>query len=227
MADKPKRSHHNKIASIENAALDYAEWRDTFDFNPSKHEFSRDGVVIPSVTQVLARAGICDFSFVEEETRIHAMKRGTSVHWLLQLEDEGALNYRTVPRSLRGYRKAYRDWKRHSSFCPLWVECKFVSQYGYAGIIDRAGSFPATTMYLSGTNCVLDFKTGEIPDWVRLQLAAYALAIEPIIAVARNIRRIALTLSASGAYKIKEFPLCTFDSDIAKFMHALKGTQCQ
>src|ERR1700687_906036 len=136
----------------------------TFEFDADKHLFTRDGAVIPSVTQVLARAGICDFSFVDEETRIHSMKRGTSVHWLLQLEDEGALNYKTVPRSLRGYRKAYKTWKRHSGFNPIWIERKFVSDFGYAGIIDRAGSFPATTMYLSGTSCVLDFKTGEIPD---------------------------------------------------------------
>ena len=193
-----------------------------FTFDAEKHEFVRDGAVIPSVTQVLVKAGICDFSFVEEEIRLRSMQRGTSVHWLLQLEDEGALNYRQVPRSLRGYRKAYLNWKRHSGFNPIWVEKKFVSQYGYAGIIDRAGSFPATSMYLSGTTAIVDFKTGEIPDWVRYQLAAYALAVEPNLSMARNLRRIALTLKSDATYKIKEYPLCTFDGDIARFIHELR-----
>src|ERR1700687_810938 len=70
-------------------------------FDAAKHEYRKaDGVAVPSVTQILAKAGICDFSFVEEERRVAAMERGTSVHWLLQLEDEGALNYRQVPLKL-------------------------------------------------------------------------------------------------------------------------------
>lgn len=174
------------------------------------------------MTQVLAKAGICDFSFVDEDIRIHSMKRGQSVHWLLQLEDEGALNYRTVPRSLRGYRKAYRTWKKQSGFCPLWIERQFVSRFGFAGTIDRAGSFPATTMYASGTTAVVDFKTGEIPEWVRYQLVAYASEVHPNQAIARNVRRIALSLRPDGTYKVKEFPLCTWDIDFSKFMEALR-----
>src|SRR5450755_210227 len=113
-----------------------------FNFDPEHHIFTKDGERVYSITQVLAQAGICDFSFVAEELRLYSMKRGTSVHWLTQLEDEGALNYRMVPRSLRGYRKAWNTWKRRSLFCPLMIEHKFCSRYGYAGIIDRAGTFP-------------------------------------------------------------------------------------
>src|SRR5580692_10404191 len=93
-----------------------------FLFNPEKHEYSQDGKIVLSVTQVLAKAGICDFSAVDEELRIRSMARGQSVHWLLQLEDEGALNYRTVPRPLRGYRKAYKLWKQRSKFNVLGIE---------------------------------------------------------------------------------------------------------
>jgi len=193
-----------------------------FEFDAEKHLFTQNGARVFSITQVLAKAGICDFSFVEEELRLYSMKRGTSVHWLTQLEDEGALNYRMVPRSLRGYRKAWNTWKKRSLFNPILIEYKFVSPFGYAGIIDRAGSFPATTMYLSGTSGVVELKTGEVPDWARYQLAAQAVGIERNIAVARTIRRIALSLRPDGTYKIREFPLCTWDSDFAKFMHALR-----
>lgn len=198
-----------------------------FAFNPDTHEYFKNGVLVPSVTQVIANAGLCDFSCVEEDVRIHSMKRGQSVHWLLQLEDEGALNYRKVPSGLRGYRKAYRDWKRHSGFNVLWIERQFVSNFGFAGTLDRAGTFPATSMYGSGTSAIVDFKTGEIPDWVRYQLCAYSLEVDARPSIARTVRRIALALRADGTYKVKEFPLCTWDSDLAKFMQALKEMQCQ
>lgn len=196
-------------------------------FDPVKHEYRRNGVLIPSVTQVLARAGICDFSFVDEETRIHSMNRGKSVHWMLQLEDEGSLNYREVPKGLRGYRKAYLTWKRRSEFHAIWIEYGFVSDFGYAGTMDRAGSFPASTMYSKGSSAVLDFKTGAIPDWSRLQLCAYSLAVDPRPAIARTIRRIALSLRPDGTYTVKEYPLCTWDLDCAEFMRALKKVEEQ
>lgn len=191
------------------------------EFDAEKHEYRHNGVIVPSVTQIIAFAGLCDFSCVAEDVRIHSMKRGQSVHWMLQLEDEGALDYRKVTRGLRGYRKAYRAWKKHSGFNVLWIERQFVSNFGFAGTLDRAGSFPPTTMYTSGTKAVVDFKTGEIADWTRYQLAAYSLEVDARPAIARTVRRIALSLKPDGTYKIKEFPLCTWDTDLATFMEAL------
>lgn len=195
------------------------------EFDPEKHEYRRNGVLYHHVTKVIAAAGKCDFSCIDEEIRLHSIKRGQSVHWLTQLEDEGALNYRTVPASLRGYRKGWRDWKRHSGFNVIWIERKFISHYGFAGTIDRAGSFPATTMFGSGTSGVVDIKTGDVADWVRYQLCAYTLAVDPRPAIARTIRRIALRLQSDGKYRVKEFPMSEWDSDFAVFMKDLR--QCQ
>ncbi len=187
-------------------------------FDPEKHEYrTAQGSQVTSVTQVLARAGICDFSFVEEEIRIRSMARGTSVHWLLQLEDEGALNYRQVPVRLRPYRKAYLAWKERSGFVPHLIEYQFISHYGYAGMIDRFG------VLANGTWAVVDFKTGEIPDWVRYQLTAYAMWMHAVPAVARTIRRIGLALRKDGAYSVKEFPRTTWDCDWAVFMEAKRS----
>jgi hypothetical protein len=189
--------------------------------DPATHTYTDpSGAVVLSVTQILAKAGICDYSCVPQESRNRGMKRGTSVHWMLQLEDQGAINYRTVPKAMRGYRKAYCEWKRASGFNPLMVEHSFI--YGdYAGTVDRAGSFPATTMYTSGTNAIVDIKTGTAaPDWTRYQLAAYAVGIIGDQKLARFTRRIALLLTADGKYKVTEFPLCTFDIDWSKFCYA-------
>ena len=133
-----------------------------FQFDEASHTFRQHDTFIPSVTQIIANAGLCDYSFIEEEKRKYYLKRGRSVHWMLQLEDEGSLDYRRVPKALRGYRKAYCVWKTRSGFFPQLIEHKFVSALGFAGIMDRFGTLPMSGMR---THTVLDFKTGEVPDW--------------------------------------------------------------
>lgn len=188
-------------------------------FDRESHEYrTAAGVLVPSVTQIIAGAGLCDFSFVEEEVRIRSMERGTSVHWLLQLEDEGALNYRQVPIGLRPYRKAYLGWRRASGFLPELIEKQFISHYGYAGTLDRFGKLPATESFPSGSYALVDFKTGGLQDWIKFQLAAYSMAIHHHPAMAKTIRRIALALHANGTYQVKEFPASTWEHDFSVFI---------
>ena len=154
------------------------------------------------------------------------MSRGQSVHWLTQLEDEGALDYRRVPRNLRGYRKAWKDWKCCSGFQPLWVERRFISHYGYGGTIDRTGTFPSGTSGFCYPMAVVDIKSaekeGQVADWIRFQLCAYCLGVIGTPSLARTIRRIAVRLCANGSYRVKEWPLSTWDSDFAEFIRDLQ-----
>ena len=188
-----------------------------FLFDRSTHTFTVAGVRKMSITQVLAEAGIVDFSFVEEQKRIYAMNRGKSVHWMLQLEDEGGLSYRSVPKALRGYRKAWNTWKSLTGFSPSLIEKPMASQLGFCGIPDRYGRFPV------GSYGVVEIKTGAVANWTRLQLAAQCVLIQPNISLARTIRRIGLSLFADGTYKVREFALSEFDTDIAKFIEALRS----
>ena len=190
-------------------------------FDPAIHQYrDSQGRVVPSVTQILAASGLCDFSFVEEEVRVRSMQRGSSVHWMLQLEDEGALSYRRVPISLRPYRKAYLAWKWASGFFPEMIEQQFISHFGFAGTLDRYGKLPSTGMFPAGSAAIVDFKTGEIQDWVRYQLAAYSTRVHGHPAMARTLRRIALALRADGTYQVKEFPAASWEHDFSVFMEA-------
>lgn len=193
----------------------------TVHFDPEKHEYTNgDGIRVPSVTWILAQSGVCDFSFVEEEVRLRAMARGKSVHWLLQLEDEGALNYRTVPNDLKPYRKAYVTWKRNSGFLPEQIEVPFISSHGYAGTPDRIGTLPKTPLYPLGSRAVVDFKTGEICEWTKFQLCLYAVGVTRRIWEAKQLRRIGLALRSDGEYRVREFPKETWDYDFATAMKA-------
>jgi hypothetical protein len=190
-------------------------------FDQETHIFRRsDGERVLSVTQILAKAGLCDFSAVPAEFRDRGLKRGTSVHWLTQLEDEGALDYRTVPKSLRPYRKGWNAFKAATGFHPIAIEFKFIFD-DFAGIIDRAGSFPPTSMFSGGTHAILDIKSGAaIPDHTRFQLCAYSVGFMQNIALARFVRRIAVRLTPDGKYSVKEFPLSSFDTDWSTFCRA-------
>ena len=196
-------------------------------FDPIKHQyFDSQGVQRPSATWILAQSGLCDFSFVEQEIRDRAMERGKSVHWMLALEDQRALHVQSLPFKLRPFRRGYLDWKHASGFVPECIEWAFISPYGYAGTLDRSGTFPKTTLYPSGSRAVVDFKTGNAPvqDWVRFQLVAYAVGLCKTIALARQVRRIGLALHPDGTYQVKEFPVSTFEYDFSIFMEAKRRT---
>jgi hypothetical protein len=186
-------------------------------FNSLKHEYSdATGTIFPSVTTLMAFGKIIDFSVVKEEIRQRSMKRGTSVHWITQLYDEGALNVRTTPKALRGYLKAWRTWRERSGFEPVLIEKPFISPHGYAGTPDRFGPFP------DGSWAVVDLKTGEgdIAAHVGVQLAPYAKWYA-ITEGRFNIRRIGVKLHSDGTYRAKEFPVNRMPIDFCKFYECL------
>ncbi|HEY6022358.1 MAG TPA: hypothetical protein VIY48_21610 [Candidatus Paceibacterota bacterium] len=173
----------------------------------------------PSVTEILSDCGLVNFSMVPKNIRDAAMKLGTQVHWMLELEDLGALNYRTVPRALRPYRTAYLTWKKRSGFQPLMIEKSFLSVHGYAGTFDRFGSLPKTAQF-PRSFALVDFKSGDgkVADWVGKQLAAYSREFRDM----GTVRRIGLQLHKDGTYAVREFPESSFNYDLAVFLQALK-----
>lgn len=194
-------------------------------FDPQKHEYrTAAGVYVPSVTQILARCGLCDYSFVEEEKRTRSLNRGKDVHWMLQLQDEGVLKYRTVPMRLRPYRAAYLAWLAASGFEPVWIEKQFISRFGFAGTLDRWGHLPPTEQFPAGSQAVVDIKTGDVQEWVKYQLAAYVTRVTDYRPFAAMVRRIALALRPDGTYQVKEFPGNKWNHDFSVFMEGKRRT---
>lgn len=178
-------------------------------FDSGRHEYrDGNGKVYLSVTQVLKLAGhINHFGNATEEQA----NKGTSIHWVTALDDQGLLKHRRVPTKLRGYRDAWRAWKSASGFTVRDIEMPFISRFGYAGTIDRAGT-------LSFQDCVVDLKSGTaIPEWAKYQLVAYGM-----YRFGKPCRRVAVRLCEDGKYRAKEFPLETFASDWAYFYSLLR-----
>ena len=73
-----------------------------FTFDPEEHRFSVNGVVWPSITQVLREAGMIDDRWFDE----YSATRGSYVHKICELHEKGILDPKSVDDDLKGYFKA-------------------------------------------------------------------------------------------------------------------------
>src|SRR4051812_31758875 len=68
-------------------------------FDPVEHRYWLDDRPVPSVTQVLAGAGLVDYTFCREWAR----ERGSLVHKAIAIELREGLDWTTVPEEFHPY----------------------------------------------------------------------------------------------------------------------------
>jgi ATP-dependent exoDNAse (exonuclease V) beta subunit len=142
------------------------------EFNAEEHQYTVDGILFPSVTQVLKIAN--EFDKIDKQTLSKAAKFGTAVHKMTELYDLGVLNMETVAVVLLPYLDGWKKFLSDTNFKPLEIECRIASKLGYAGTFDRLG-------YLDNKLTLVDIKTGStLQRSTALQLAAYKHAYEEI-----------------------------------------------
>jgi hypothetical protein len=171
----------------------------TLTFDAVAHRYSADGVPLVSVTQAIREAGLMgDTSFWTAEAR----DRGTFVHAMTQMADEGDLDEETLDPSLEPYLVAYRAFL--ADHRPTWSHIETPRAdlaLRYAGTVDRAGRLKGIKHPV-----VLDVKSGAPADWVRFQLSAYKHLVAAELGAAL-IARYALYLSPDGSYRLVPLPL--------------------
>lgn len=191
------------------------------EFDPNQHAYFDDGIEVPSVTQILDRAGMIS-SFCRDE---QARWRGQSVHKLCELYDrtelinrtqsakEKGLDFRKIPDELKGYVRAWQRYLKESEFIPVEIEKRIDSiTAGYAGTLDRLGFLPTSNLPV-----ILDIKTskaGTIAPYVRLQLTAYGYGYEP----KKIFQRVAVALRPDGRYSCKSYPTDNYQIDVAEWL---------
>jgi hypothetical protein len=143
-----------------------------FVFDPGPHVYTLDGVVIPSVSTILAPIKT-DFNSIPASVLNKARDRGHAVHFACQLFDEDDLDWDTLDPQIEPY---VRGWQKFTAeHDPLWTRIE-VSDYHktmlYAGTPDRKGAF-------GGKNVVVDIKaTFDLSPEVQVQLSGYDLMDE-------------------------------------------------
>lgn len=179
-------------------------------FDASTHEYRWDGIVVPSVTQILEGAGLKP-PYAGDGS---AAKRGTRVHELLEAYDKGTLDYAAwqqyeamLPpeRRLQAYLGAYLQFCRDAKVEWTYIEHQMYSQkYSVAGTMDRLG-------LVNGYPAVVDYKTTSgVPPTkaTAAQIAGYHILFSEEtdgMIDSRHFKRFALALRGDGNYKLIEY----------------------
>lgn len=161
-------------------------------FDESTHTFTLDGVVIPSVTQILKKAGLIDDAWYD----MYYANKGTAIHKAVELFENDDLDEDSLDDEIKPYLGAWIKFKLETDWRTAQTELQ-VHGIGYAGIVDLVGS-------LNEEPAIIDLKSGSVVSpWWGLQLAAYVNAIE--IEVDLLPQRYALQLKNDGTYKLHEY----------------------
>lgn len=168
-------------------------------FTELGHSYEVDGIVIPSVTQVLTLAGISDVSGIPAHILDRASAIGTAVHQACEFLDQDDLDLESIDPTIVGYVVGYQKFREEQKFVSELIEHRIVAQrrgLSFGMCVDRVGHFEG-----SEAPVVVDIKTSSKPQpsWA-LQTAAYADGLGYF----HDYRRLVVHVTKDGAYKTIE-----------------------
>jgi hypothetical protein len=157
------------------------------------HVYQDDGVIVPSVTQVLTLAGISDVSGIPFHILEKASQIGTAVHQACEFLDQDDLSLESLDEQIVGYVAAYQKFRQETEFKPELIEHRIIARYNglkYGMCVDRTG-------LLNDKPTVLDLKTSskKQASWA-IQTAAYAIGLDA------EYERGVVHLAKDGTYKL-------------------------
>lgn len=164
-------------------------------FDEETHTYRFEGVVVPSVTQILKP--LSNFDAVPREVLSAASSFGTAVHKACELQDFGQLDISTVDDALLPYLEAWMRFCRDYKCMWEMVEgIVYNPSLRYAGTLDRFG-------IVAGRSTVVDIKSSaELYPSVGPQLAAYKNALPKSNP---TCIRMAVQLKGNGNYVAKTY----------------------
>lgn len=112
------------------------------EFDADKHIYTVDGVVTPSVTQILDILSYEEFGKIDRSTLDYASRRGTAVHECTEAIDLDMPC--EVDTEIEPYVRAYLDFLH--DYKPKWDRVEEIvscldDNYSFCGTIDRTGYF--------------------------------------------------------------------------------------
>lgn len=160
-------------------------------FNEELHQYLVDGVIKPSVTQILMAMGIKSFNpNISQDVMERARIFGSCVHKFCEIEDKGEQeSYEPAPIEVLPCLFAWEQFKEDFNAEIIDIEKWFYNEKGdYCGTIDRR-------LIIEGKRVVCDIKTStSFYQSTALQLEAYKNE--------QDEEAIAVHLSRDGSYKV-------------------------
>lgn len=170
------------------------------EFNAERHEYRVNGLIVPSVTQVLSSVGLPDLSGIPAELLEWKAGLGSAVHKATELDDLGDLDEESLDLAIKPYLEAYRKFKIESGFVPLGMEeAVYSKKYGFAGRLDRVGFFGHKSIL-----SLIDYKTGLVDvKTVGPQTSGYQTGWNEANETKDHIKaRYALKLNKDATYRL-------------------------
>ena len=141
-------------------------------FEPQTHTYRLDGMVIPSVTQIMKPLSDAEYSAIDPAVLDNAARRGTAVHAACELY--GLYGVADVQPEYQGYIDAFLKWVDQLKPTFIYTErAIWHKQLLYAGTLDLVAE-------IGGIKMLVDYKTtSQINDMLtKVQLEAYRRALE-------------------------------------------------
>jgi len=169
-----------------------------FVFDEELHLYTRsDGLIVPSVTQVLQEVGLVCYDGIDPEVLSRKADLGTAVHKAAWYYDDGDLDANSVAPEILSYLTAWVRFREEARFTPRKCETRGIAtidgmEYGYT--FDRDG-------FLGEKPVLLDIKcTAAIEISWGPQTAAYEHALRQQDGIVRQ--RAAVHLKPNGTYSL-------------------------
>jgi hypothetical protein len=111
-------------------------------FEKEGHTYTHNGLIVPSITQILMAEGFIDATWFDEWSR----DKGSMVHLACHYDLTDELDYDTVDDEIIPYLSGFRKFMNESGFKVERSEVPAINiTHGYAGTPDLIGCFPKPT----------------------------------------------------------------------------------
>ena len=194
-------------------------------FDRAHHRYEADGVLVPSVTQILRAAGLVDsYDGIPDHILQFAADRSIAVHQASVYYDDNDLDPDSLCLEVAKYVAAWRRFRLEHEFKILASEQMHLGKLNglqFGMTLDRLIQFAGSNG--SGKTTILDIKcTREIHRHHAVQLAGYACGLESVGTPTTRLllyRRLIVQLKPNATYQLHE---CTDPSDGDIFAAALQ-----
>jgi hypothetical protein len=166
-------------------------------FYGATHQYFLDGVLIPSVTQILEDVGLTDYSSVPADVLAAAQERGGRVHEITRLYDLGDLDESNLNDITKGYLSQWVQFRK------AWKIDKFI--FRERPIHSQLYRYGVTPDCVADDkwNTVVEIKTGAPVRAVGPQTAAQDMAAREITGFKGRGRRVAVYLQPDSHYAVE------------------------
>lgn len=173
------------------------------EYNDELHQYKFDGVVIPSVTQILKEAGLVNLDFISEEYLREKSDLGKKVHTATELYDADSLDYDDLHPKLQAYVRSWQKFLIDYKITLKDIELQMFSNlYRFAGRLDRTG-------WIGKELTLVDIKSGSIQHSHAIQTAGYEILYNQDKKKSEQIkRRMCVYLNEHG-YQVREYKKIT------------------